>query len=313
MKPYVSSYAASGPGLPFDREAEAALFDALARMDLAGLELPFYDSLHPHDDAWLIDRLRPEWRFVVTPLPGIMNRLKDDRHFGLASADADGRKRALEFSERVRRTVEHLCRYLGRPAVSAVNIHSAPRLGGSGARSSLEAFVDSLTQMRSWDWSGAELLVEHCDAAVPEHAPDKGFLRLEDECAAIRNSRGRTPLRVLVNWGRSAIEARSAEGPIEHLRRAKEAGMLAALFFSGATPDDPDYGPWKDFHMPFSSTRPASLMTVDAARRSLREAGELDYVGIKIMPMPVSLGAAERIEVVRQSLEALRSAMGAAA
>ncbi|PNB45887.1 DUF4862 domain-containing protein, partial [Pseudomonas sp. GW456-12-10-14-LB2] len=84
------------------------------------------------------------------------------------------------------RTVEHLCRYLGRPAVAAVAVHSAPRRDGSGPAASLAAFADSLTRLRSRDWRGAELLVEHCDAPAPGRAPEKGFLRIEDECVALK-------------------------------------------------------------------------------------------------------------------------------
>jgi len=308
MKAFVSSYALAAPGAPWDRDAEAALFDGLGRLDLAGLELPYYGRLHAHDDGWLIGRLRPEWRFVLTLLPGTMDRLKEDARFGLASADADGRARALDFAEGARRAVARLSAALGRPAVAAVAVHSAPRLGGSGAKASLEAFADSLSRLRERDWSGAELLVEHCDAAVPAHPPDKGFLRVEDECAALKLSRGATPARLLVNWGRSAVETRSADGPLEHLRRGREAGLLAGLFFSGATPGDPDYGAWKDSHAPFSVSRASSVLTVAAARAALAEAGEPDYLGLKVQPLPASLGTRERLALLGESLDALRSA-----
>jgi hypothetical protein len=309
VKIYVSSYAAASSAVPWDRDAEAELFEGFFRLDLAGLELPFDGSLHARDGAWLQDRLRlrPNWRFVLTLLPGEMKRLKDDVHFGLASADKDGRRRALDFTEDARLAVGGLNAALGFKAVAAVEIHSAPRLGGSGARASLEAFAESLTDLRGRDWGGAELLVEHCDAAVPAHAPEKGFLRIEDECAAIGLSSGPTPARILINWGRSAIETRSARGPLEHLRRAREAGLLAGLFFSGATPGHPDYGAWKDTHAPFSTSCPASLLTPDAAKISLGEAGELTYLGLKIQPLPATLGVAERLAMLRAGLDAVRT------
>ena len=302
----MSAYAAAPPSEPWDRDAEGALYDGLAALGVAGLELPFTGRLHARDDAWLLVQLRPDWRFLVTLLPGTMNRLKDDKHFGLASADADGRRSALDFAESARRAVERLHASLGRKAVAAVSLHSAPRLAGSGARASLEAFAASLTELRGLDWDGAELLVEHCDAAVPKHAPDKGFLRMEDECAAIAISSGPTPARVLINWGRSAIETRSADGPLEHLSRARQADLLAGLFFSGATPADPHYGEWKDAHAPFSTSCPASILTPAAAKAALKEAGELAYLGIKIQPLPVSLGIPERLAMIRAGLEALK-------
>lgn len=305
MKVFVSAYAAAPPSEPWDRAAEGALFDGLAGLGLAGLELPFYGRLHARDDAWLVAQLRPDWRFVLTLLPGTMDRLKDDKHFGLASADADGRGRALEFAETARRAVDRLHGRLGRKAVAAVALHSAPRLGGGGARSSLERFADSLTDLRGRDWGGAELLVEHCDAAVPAHAPDKGFLRIEDECAALQLSSGATPARVLINWGRSAIETRSEEGPREHLKRARQAGLLAGLFFSGATPHHPDYGAWKDSHAPFAASCPASLLTPAAAKAARTEAGALSYLGVKIQPLPATLGVPERLAMIRAGLDAL--------
>jgi hypothetical protein len=305
VKAFVSAYAAAPPSEPWDRAAEGALFDGLAGLGLAGLELPFTGRLHARDDAWLIAQLRPDWRFILTLLPGTMNRLKEDERFGLASADAAGRRRALDFAESARQTIERLHARLGRKAVAAVAVHGAPRLGGA-ARSSLEGFAASLTELRGRDWGGAELLVEHCDAAVPGHAPDKGFLRLEDECAALALSSGPAPARVLINWGRSAIETRSADGPVEHLRRARQAGLLGGLFFSGATPNDPDYGDWKDSHAPFSTSRAASILTPYAAQAALKEAGTLSYVGLKIQPLPASLAVSERLAMIRAGLDVLR-------
>jgi hypothetical protein len=311
VKVFVSAYAAASSASPWDSGAEGALFDGLARLGLAGLELPFYGSLHAHDDAWLIAQLRPDWRCILTLLPGTMNRLKDDERFGLASADEDGRLRALDFAESARLAVRRLNDRLGRKAMAAISLHSAPRIAGSGARASAESFAASLTELRGRDWGGAELLVEHCDAAVPEHAPEKGFLRLDDECAAIKASSGHTPARVLINWGRSAIEKRSADGPLGHLRRARETGLLAGLFFSGATPADANYGEWKDSHAPFSSSCPASILTPAAAKSALEEAGELTFLGLKIQPLPVSLGVPERLAMIRAGLDALDPRRGA--
>lgn len=304
MKVFVSAYALASPAVPWDRAGEGALIEGLAGLGLAGLELPFTGRLHAHDEDWLIERIRPDWRLLVTLMPGTMNRLREDPHFGLASADAGGRRHALDFAEKARRAVETLNARLGRKAVAAVELHSAPRLG-SWARSSLEAFAASLTELRGRDWGGAELLVEHCDAFAPGRAPEKGFLRIEDECAALSLSSGATPARVTINWGRSAIETRSAEGPLEHLRRARQAGMLAGLFFSGATPEDPDYGEWRDRHAPFSTTRASSILTPAAAKAALKEAGALSYVGFKIQPLPAALAVPERLAMIRAGLDAI--------
>lgn len=307
MKLHVGAYAAAA-GL--DPDAEAELYRGLAAMGIAGLEQPFFGSLHPRDDAWLMSQIRPDWSLVLTPLPGVMQRVQTDKHFGLASADADGRRRALDFVESARRSVGTLHRVLGRRAVRAVFLHSAPRLGDTGAKSSVERFADSLSELRALDWQGAQLLVEHCDAAVASHAPDKGFLRVEDEVLAVKLSSGATPTGLAINWGRSAVETRSAEGPLEHLARAIQAEMLGALFFSGATPQADDYGPWRDSHVPFSTSHPGSLLTPSAAQEALAFAPECPIVGLKLQTKPATLSAAQRLAVIRDGLSACESVRG---
>ncbi len=305
-RPFVAAYALIS-GL--DDAGETALYDGLASMDIAGLEQPFFADarLHPRDDAFLLERLRPEWSLVLTLLPGTMGKLAQDRNFGLASVDEGGRKRALDFCESARRTVEHLNKYLGRPAVAAVQVHSAPKLGGTGALSSLEAFQESLDNLRARDWSGAKLLVEHCDAAVGGHPPEKGFLRIEDEAIAVKRSRGRTPVGLAINWGRSALETRSLEGPIQHIGRASQSETLGALFFSGVTPKHPLYGAWKDSHAPFSTQVAESWLTPAAARAALEAAKDVPLVGLKVQALPDSMPVADRLALVRGGLEILRS------
>lgn len=302
MKIHVGAYAASA-GL--DAAAETALYAGLAGMGVAGLEQPFFGTLHRRDEGWLIGQIRPDWTLVLTTLPGAMDRLAGDGNFGLASADPDGRKRALDFAEAARRAVETIHRALGRRAVRAVMVHSAPRLGGTGAKSSLAGFADSLTDLRGRDWQGASLLVEHCDAAVPGQAPDKGFMSLEDDVTAVKLSGGKTPAGLAINWGRSAIEVRSAEGPLEHLRRAAQAELLGALFFSGATRSHPEYGEWRDSHAPFSTSCPESLMTPAAAKAALAEAPACPIVGLKLQTKPATMTVPQRLAVIQDGLNAL--------
>ncbi|MEK7233620.1 MAG: DUF4862 family protein [Elusimicrobiota bacterium] len=303
MKTHVGAYAACAS---LDETAEAALYAGIAAMDVAGLEQPFFGELHRRDEGWLISQIRPDWTIVLTTLPGTMARLNDDKHFGLASADPGGRKYALDFMESARLAVEKLHRALGRRAVRAVLVHSAPRLGGSGAKSSLADFADSLTDLRGRDWQGARLLVEHCDAAMPGRAPDKGFLRIEDDVAATKLSDGETPIGVAINWGRSALETRSVEGPLEHLRRATQAELLGGLFFSGTTPAHPEYGEWRDSHAPFSTRCPESLLTPAVAKTALREAPGCPLIGLKLQTKPSTMTVTERLAVIEDGLNALR-------
>lgn len=304
MNCHVAAYAASA-GL--DEAAEADLYAGLASLGIAGLEQPYFGSFHRRDEGWLIGQIRPDWSLVITTLPGTMDKLNDDRNFGLASADQDGRRRALDFVEAARLAVLKLHAALGRRAVRAVMVHSAPRLAGSGARASLEGFADALTDLRARDWQGAALLVEHCDAAAPGRAPDKGFLRIEDDVLAVKLSAGRTPAGLAVNWGRSALEARSAEGPLVHIGRAVQAELLGALIFSGVTPDDPEFGSWRDSHAPFSTSRPASLLTPAAAKAALAAAPGCPIVGLKLQTRPETMTVPERLAVIQDGLGALRA------
>lgn len=306
MRVHLGAYAASPCHAAWDPAAEGAYYAGLRRLDLAGLEHPYYGRLHRFDDAWFLEQLDPAWTLALTTIPGVFERLKEDVHFGLASGDPGGRERALDFIEGARRTVLHLHRYLGRRVVRAVLLHSAPRLG-SGARSSPEAFASSLSALRARDWDGASLLVEHCDAFTPARPPDKGFLSLEDEAAAVRLSSGAAPAGLLVNWGRSAVETRSAAGPLEHIARARDAGLLRGLFFSGATPSHPLYGEWRDSHAPFRELVPESLLGAPEAAAALAAAGEPELVGLKMQALPKTLGVPERLDFVRRNLELLRA------
>lgn len=299
---HIGAYAALA-GL--DEAAEAALYQGLADMGVAGLEQPFTGRLHHRDDAWLLGQVRPAWTIVLTTLPGTMDRLQEDKYFGLASADQAGRSRALDFAELARLAVAQINMSLGRPAVRAVELHSAPRLGGSGAKSSLESFVSSLSDLRARDWSGATLLVEHCDAAVPDHPHDKGFLRIEDDVLAAKLSQGKTPLAISINWGRSALETRSAGGPLEHIRRAKQAGLMGALFFSGVTPHHPEYGSMKDSHAPFSTSCPESWLTPAAAKAALATAPDCPIVGLKLQTKPATMTVPQRLAVIKDGFTAL--------
>jgi hypothetical protein len=306
MRIHLGAYAASPCHSAWDAAAESAFYQGLERMELAGLEHPYWDRLHRWDDAWFLDHLPSAWTLVLTTLPGTMDRLKDDPRFGLASADKDGRRKALDALEGCRRVIHHLHKYLGRRVVKGVTVHAAPRLG-SGAKSDLESFSDSLTVLRSGDWDGASLLVEHCDAFKEGQPPDKGFLRIEDEVVAVRRSSGTTPLSMLINWGRSAVESRSADGPIRHIRRAVDSGLLGGLFFSGATPSHPLYGDWRDSHAPFQASVPESLLTSQAAAQALEEAGDPPFLGLKMQALPKTLSVPERLGFVRTQLETLRS------
>ncbi|HAR41185.1 MAG TPA: DUF4862 domain-containing protein [Bdellovibrionales bacterium] len=304
---FVGAYAASSSTGNWDPVQESAYFAALRELQqLRGLEHPFHGSLHRDDSDWFLNNIRPDWEFLLTCIPGTMERLKADPHFGLASADREGRVAALAFVKQAQVAVEQLNDFLGRQAVVSVLLHSAPSRGSPGVSSSRSRLAESLSQIREWDWNGADISIEHCDAFNPIWAPAKGFLSLEDEISALRQTEQcRTACGVLINWGRSVLEKRDVTAPLEHLALAKNSGVLNGLMFSGVCASDPVYGSWSDSHAPFASQYPNSLMTRTAVSAALAIAGSPSVLGFKIQALPQTLSLQERLNLLKASLEFL--------
>ena len=308
----VGAYAASPCTDGWKPDLESQLWEGLrAEGFVAGLELPFSGALHAYDPEWLVKSLPPEWSVVFTLIPGTMERLSRDAEFGLASSSEAGRRRALEFAAAARSAVAELHDRLGRCAVIAVEIQSAPR-PSAGAEPSAEAFARSLDELRGWDWEGAVLSIEHCDAFVPGQAPAKGFLTVAAEITALRASGGNTPVGIAINWGRSAIEARDPEVPALHLRQARLAGALNGLIFSGATVEDPLYGNWADKHATFAEAKDDAhrLLTPARARDCLAVVKDvpLAFLGFKVQTLPKTLTVAERLAELRRTARILDEA-----
>jgi hypothetical protein len=98
-----------------------------------------------------------------------MSRLGADPGFGLASTSKAGRRAAIDFIRDALRAAERLNERIGRSAVVALEIHSAPR--ADGQRASASALADSLKEISDWQWNGAQIVLEHCDAFVPGQTP----------------------------------------------------------------------------------------------------------------------------------------------
>jgi hypothetical protein len=312
---------------PASLEAEDALLAGLAaRADVRGLELPFTGALHRSDERWLLARLRPDWEHVVTLIPGTMGRLQADKAFGLASADEAGRQAALAMARDARAAVARLNEAAGRAAVIAVEVHSAPSRGPAGGVGSAEAFARSLAEIAAWDWFGARIVVEHCDAHRPGHPQHKGFLSVDDELAAIErandrandraNASARRPIGVNINWGRSVLETHDAGAAVAHVEAACRAGALSGLMFSGASGADTPWGVWQDTHMPQAPAAglqhgaEGSLMTEAEIARTLAAArgAALDFVGAKIAIRPPEAGVEARLGLVGDLLAMLARA-----
>jgi hypothetical protein len=286
------AYCAAPAGLAKDPAAESGWYELLASEPLiGGLELGVarisgaHKTLHPRGVRRLSELLDSGWQSVITDIPSTDASTRADGHYGLASADGDGRARAIADVRALFAQLGELQQLLSAQAVVAVQLHSAPcTLGGGSSR---DRFADSLAEIAGWNWGATRLCVEHVDAAHPDRSPEKGYLRLEDEIAAVAVSSERSGRDILqsVNWGRSAIEARSAAGPIEHLAALRKSGTLGGLIFSGATGASvPGAYSWQDAHLATSESERASLLTPSALADALGETrnASLDFLGVKM-------------------------------
>lgn len=312
---YLGAYALSPTKKVWDAEIESAFYADLKTLrNLKGLEHPFYGALHEHDDDWFLANIAPHWDYVLTCIPGTMNALALNPHFGIASDDAQGRASALAFMQQACDAVGKLNRQLGRQAVTAVLAHTAPaRTHASSSRSALMA---SLQTMVGWDWQGASIVIEHCDAYTDSHLPSKGFLALEDELAVLSeiNQDLASPIGIVINWGRSVFEVRQLGGALAHIRAAQQCGVLHGIIFSGISDKETAYGAWRDSHMPpmqgdlVAYGAQHSWMTEAAMHECLAVSGDaqaLPILGAKISIRPDASSPAERLGYIIDTLAIL--------
>jgi hypothetical protein len=277
-----SAYNAAPPRLTEDADAEALWYAALrSELRIGGLELGAVGGrLHPYGLDRLAGLLDPRWCNTVSAMPMTLAGTATDALYGLASTDPGGRQRALADIASAHKEALLLQDRLGSRAVRAFALQSAPRAD----RSSPSAFTDSLRQIAGWEWGSIELLVEHSDALLAGQEPQKGYLGIGEELAAVEavTQPGGPRIRHLVNWGRSAIEGRSAATPAEHVAALGE--RLGAFAFSGVAPEATSRSSaWQDVHLGLAEDEPASLLTT-AGVRSVQATlpDDLSYLGVKV-------------------------------
>ena len=312
--PFLGAYAMA----PADSAEQRAFYAALAHLPVGGLELPVpADGTSDEHPGWG-EPVPTSWDLLATCIPTVMGRLGGQPAYGLASLDEAGRASALADVRRGADLGVRIADRDGRRRVVAIQVHSAPgpRLGSG------DALSRSLEEILGWDLAGAEVLVEHCDALVPGQAAAKGFLSLEDEIAAVRRvvgdragDLGAPPAGLSINWGRSAIEGRSARTAVEHVAAAAEAGLLGAVVLSGATDVESTWGPaWGDAHIPPRGDSPAleassdSLLDAATVRATLEAAGTTCRVAVKISVRPTGADVATRLAVARAALDLVAAA-----
>lgn len=303
----VGAYAASPAHQNWNPEEEELYFRGLTELrSVAAFELPWLGSLHPHDDEWLLAGLPEPIDAVITDIPFIMQRLAENANFGLASRDDAGRRAALSAVARVRDDAARLNDRKGRRVVRAVELHSAPRR----ERGTTDALAASLAEIASWDWQGAELLIEHCDAQVDGQDPEKGFLGLDEEIRAIRTADA--GIGMSMNWGRSAIELRSADRVADQVADAAGSGLLRGLMLSGASDRASMLGrAWLDAHHPFRRSErhpfgePASLLTDENAGAAIEAAGAGVWLGAKVGWTGAGGSVSDRVRMIGQALDVI--------
>lgn len=309
MTTIVGAYAASPAHRSWSPSIEEEFLTALSEVDdVDGLELPWIDGLHPHDDAWLLRTFPRSLTAVLTSIPGTASRARADPYYGLASADPAGRRRALDEAKRMRDGVHTFHDAIGRRTVIGVELHSAP----AENRGSAAALARSLDEIGSWDWDGASLLVEHCDAPVTTHRPEKGFLTLADELDALTTTSA--PVGLSINWARSAIELRNPDAVAAQIAHAAATGHLRALVFSGVsdTPT-PLGGAWQDAHLPMAASaefplgEPASLLSWCRAADALQAAGPLDWIGVKYSIPRADASIADRVALLTSAVRSIKA------
>lgn len=280
MSVIVGAYAASPAFRDWNPALESEFLRALAALDgVRGFELPWLGSLHPHDDAWLLSSIPEGTDAVLTGIPHVARRAGAEAAYGLASTDADGRRAALNDIARMRDDAARLDD-AGRARVVAIELHTAPR----AASGSVDALAGSLAEIAAWNWGAAQLVIEHCDAAVPGQEFEKGFLTLQQELDAITATGA--PIGVWLNWGRSAIELHDADAVAGQVEQAAASGLLRGLAFSGASSEPgPFGGPWTDAHLPIASDDAddsRSLLTPARVEAAVRAAGPIPFTALKV-------------------------------
>jgi hypothetical protein len=310
----VGAYAATPRPLKGNWEAqENYLQDVLRLPGVTGLELPWYQSDFLPDEDGAIALMERGGSHVITMVAGTMAKAAASGNtYGLASDSAEGRKAALRDLRHVRDVVARVNDGAGAGRVAAVEIQSAPHPmmaafspdydPTSTVHFAAQCYGDSVSEIASWDWSGARLLLEHCDSAFGK-APQKGLLPLDAELEIAQeirdsSSAAATSVDIAINWGRSALEGHSAELAIEHIRKVSRAGLLGSVFFSGTADHETVYGSaWADTHTPFvipeSADSPTSEVMTTLLDQSAREAALAEcaavpnvLIGLKVQSPP---------------------------
>lgn len=286
-----------------DEQKEREFWRQLADTpDIAGVEQPWLEHLHPLGDAWLLSNTPAEWRIVVTAVMETMRRRGGNGGFGLASSDEAQRRECVNYYQRLCRHITALnSRFPGK--VIALEMQAAPLAGNASVEQATDAFARSMKEIAGWDWD-CELVLEHCDA-MDKPAPRKGFLPLSNVLDVLADY----DVGVCINWARSAIEGRNTTLPLTHIQQTQQARKLRGLMFSGTT-EHGAYGEWQDLHAPFAPFCADSLLTTQLAREIFHavDVNSLAFTGAKLLEINPDASVAQRIAILRDGINAINQA-----
>lgn len=336
QKYFVSAYATSQVLKTWDEASETAYFQALAASALIiGVELPYLLDREAYPIDWLLKNIPEHWHLNITSLPAVMQLAAKNPKAGLASTSEPDRKIAVELFQKARCYADKLQQALGRPVIQSINLYSSPSLFSNSTQTaadfvvsapspssalarlkadfhqrSAEALERSLIEIKKMNWGLIALNLEHCDAFVSSHPPEKGFLSLDEEIEVLKRV---GDIGLVLNWGRSAIETRSVEGPLQHLRQALSHQLLRGFVFSGCTADPNSlYGAWKDRHAPPAPLCRESLLgkkeMMQVLEETKKENQELS-LGIKISNRFVPFDIKRSIELNLETINLLENMM----
>jgi hypothetical protein len=285
---FVSAYATSPSVYEWNSEIEKQYFQHLAlKPEIIGVEHPYLYNSEKYTFAWLQENIPKHWSIIITMLPAFMQMSKVNPYFGLASTSKNDRMQAVALINQVNQYSLHLNHLFGKNIVKAVHLHSSPPNDNTIIRGDKSSLRQSLNEISDMKWGDIQLNLEHCDALIPHHAPEKGFLSLEDEIEVIQQIK--QPFGIVLNWARSAIEHRSIEAPIKHIELAIKHDLLKGFFFSSCTDNNEStYGYWKDTHMPpqpFISSQyleKTSLLGYEEIQKALTILPPQVYLGVKV-------------------------------
>lgn len=307
----LSSYPLSPAHAQWDAALEAELLPALfALPGVVGLEVPWVNGLHPHDSEWFLRHVPATAQLALTAIPWVMKRCAADASYGLASLHENGRQQALNDLRQVAADVARVKAH-SAASVAIVTLHSAPQNSHAPDPASVDALARSLAEISAWDWSGAQLVIEHCDAYVAGDRGEKRFLTIDAEMTAIEKAEA--PVGMWINWGRSAIELRDADLVTAQISDAATRGHLAGLAFSGASAFDGPYGSaWVDAHLPIAETYPeaASLLDAPQVSAALAAAGNVSWLSVKVSRRPSDTTVEAVVATAERNVAIVHAAAG---